>query len=94
MIDTLVVGFASVGLVGAGIYLSEEVARVRMHGREGYWHLGLLGMWIASLGQRSLSRLGIFLGGAVCVREVFSVVSVCARRWAHQLGEQILETNR
>jgi hypothetical protein len=72
-IDVLLMGCATVGSVGFLHFLWEEVTTARRQhggGNQGMQRIGMLGVWLVSLGNRALFRLGLFAGCCIAAREV------------------------
>jgi hypothetical protein len=99
-IDVLLLGVLLVGGIGFGSYLYGEVMTAIRQGalrggggmeNPGIQRIAMLGMWIASLGNRALTRMGMAVGCCIAAREVYSYALVKGRALAQSLGEHILE---
>ena len=61
----------------------------------GQWQLqvGMVVVWISSLGVQAMSRLCLGVGCAIATREVYSRLIVKARQLSNWFGDMILEPN-
>lgn len=99
LIDVVLLGVLVVGGTGFGSYLYGEVMTAVRQGalrgggmdNPGIQRLVMLGMWIASLGNQALTRMGMVVGCCIAGREVYAYALVKGRALAQSLGEHILE---
>jgi hypothetical protein len=100
-VDVVVCGVLVVGGAGFAHYIYGEVASAIRDGaftngagileNQGLQRLGMLGMWLGSLGNRALSRLALVGGVCMALANTYKWALVRGRALAHYLGEQIEE---
>lgn len=92
-IDIIVCGMSITGTIGFSKYILIEINRARMNGDNGLQHLFVFGAWLASISNRSLSRLALVIGTAIAFRELYNYVAIYGRKFATTFGEMILEVS-
>jgi len=92
-VDIIVCGMSITGTIGFSKYILIEINRARMNGDNGLQHFVIFGAWLASISNKSLSRLALVIGTAISFRELYNYVAIYGRKFATKFGEMILEVS-
>ena len=87
----LLVGAIMVGFTGICHFFWGLLWQVRLGGGNWQLQVGMLAMWMTSVGSKALGRLCLVVGCAIATRELYQSLVIRARELSQWIGDRILE---
>ena len=81
------------GALGFLKVIVDQVNSYRNLGGDGFRGLVMFGCWLASVGNKALSRLSFVVGTATTCFILYNYILTVSRLIIHSIGERILEPN-